>query len=108
VKQHFQLARFVIFLFLSLVAAACGTIERPRTIAMRTDTTVSRPSSLVNINRASLEELQMLPGIGKMIAERIVAHRERYGAFRRTEHLLMVRGISDQKFRELQPLITVE
>ncbi len=41
------------------------------------------------------------------MAERIVAHREKYGPFRRPEHLMMVRGISDKKFREIQSLINV-
>jgi len=52
--------------------------------------------------------LEKLPGIGEGIAERIVAHRQQYGPFRRPEHLMMVRGISDQKFRELRTMIVVE
>ena len=63
---------------------------------------------LVNINTASTGELEKLPGIGKVMAERIVAHREQFGRFRRAEHLLLVRGISDRKFREMRPLIVVE
>jgi len=61
----------------------------------------------INLNTATAAELEKLPGVGKVIAERIVAHREQYGPFRRTEHLLMVRGISDNKFRQLRSLITV-
>jgi len=64
--------------------------------------------SLININTATPQELEKLPGIGKVVAERIVAHREQYGPFRRTEHLMMVRGISDRKFRQLRPLIVVK
>jgi competence protein ComEA len=66
------------------------------------------PASLVNINRASREELARLPGIGEGIAARIVEHRERYGAFRRPEHLLMVRGISERRFEQLRTRVTVE
>lgn len=62
----------------------------------------------VEINRASASELEKLPGVGKGLAERIVAHREQYGPFRRVQHLMMVRGISEKKFRELQPLVRVE
>ena len=47
-------------------------------------------------------------GIGQGIAERIVSHRQLYGPFRRPEHLMMVRGISDRKFRELRAMIVVE
>jgi competence protein ComEA len=49
-----------------------------------------------------------LPGIGEGIAERIIEHRQKFGAFRRREHLLIVRGISDKRFRGLRDLVTVE
>jgi competence ComEA-like helix-hairpin-helix protein len=62
----------------------------------------------ININTASARELEKLPGIGKGLAARIVEHREKYGLFRRPEHLIMVRGISDKRFRTLRNLITVE
>ena len=62
----------------------------------------------ININAATAPELEKLPGVGKVIAERIIEHRTQYGAFRRAEHLMMVRGISDQKFRGLRGLIAIE
>ena len=68
----------------------------------------SESATRININTAPSSELEKLPGIGKALAERIVAHREQYGSFRRTEHLMMVRGISERKFRELRPLVKVE
>jgi len=68
----------------------------------------AKRGSLISINTATPQELEKLPGVGKVIAERIVAHRQQYGPFRRAEHLMMVRGISDRKFREMRPLIVVE
>jgi len=62
----------------------------------------------ININTASAEELEKLPGIGRGFAARIVEHREKYGPFRRPEHLIMVRGISDKRFRALRDLISVD
>ena len=62
----------------------------------------------ININTASTKDLEKLPGIGKGLAERIVDQREKYGPFRRPEHLIIVRGISDKRFRGLRELITVE
>ncbi|MBC8030079.1 MAG: helix-hairpin-helix domain-containing protein [Pyrinomonadaceae bacterium] len=64
--------------------------------------------SRININAATAPELEKLPGVGKVIAERIIEHRAKYGAFRRAEHLMMVRGISDQKFHQIRDLITTE
>ncbi|HEX8775445.1 MAG TPA: helix-hairpin-helix domain-containing protein [Pyrinomonadaceae bacterium] len=65
-------------------------------------------AALVNLNTASPAELERLPGIGKALAARIVDHRRQYGRFRRTEHLIMVRGISDRRFRALRAQVTVE
>ena len=62
----------------------------------------------VAINEASREELERLPGIGPALAARIVEHRERHGRFRRAEHLLLVRGISERRFLQLRPYVTAE
>jgi competence protein ComEA len=84
-------------------------VERAQTTAQLTQSVTSAPGSgLININRATREELARLPGVGEGIAARIVAHRERYGAFRRAEHLLMVRGISERRFEGLRAFVTVE
>lgn len=69
---------------------------------------LQRTNHLININTATANELETLPGIGKGLAERIIDHRERFGPFRRPEHLIIVRGISDRRFRALRDLITVE
>lgn len=63
---------------------------------------------LININTATREELEKLPGIGEGLAARIVEHRERYGRFRRAEHLLMVRGISERRYHTISALLTAE
>ena len=68
----------------------------------------ARTTRRININTAGAAELEKLPGIGRALAASIVAYRERYGRFRRAEHLMMVRGIGDRRFRQLRSLITVE
>ena len=78
--------------------------DTPQVIASSNQTNAQR----ININTAPIRELEKLPGIGKGLAERIVEHRERFGPFRRTEHLIIVRGLSDRRFRALRDLITVE
>lgn len=62
-------------------------------------------SKQIDLNSASITELEQLPGVGKVLAERIVTHRNKFGPFRRVEHLLIVRGISERKFRELRPFV---
>jgi len=96
----------------TLLASSCATLPRQRAdLALkpaRNPTLAAGQGLPININKATARELEELPGIGRGIAERIIAHREQYGGFRRAEHLMMVRGISDRKFRALQPMITVE
>jgi competence protein ComEA len=60
----------------------------------------------INLNNASVAELEQLPGVGKVLAERIVTHRTNFGPFRRVDHLLIVRGISERKFLELRPFVS--
>jgi competence protein ComEA len=61
---------------------------------------------VVNIQTASPEELQRLPGIGPSKAAAIISFRERT-AFRRVEDILRVRGIGRATFRRLRPYLTV-
>src|SRR5690349_10687182 len=65
-------------------------------------------ASVVNINTATEKELAELPYIGETIAHRIVEFRNENGPFQRPEHLLLVEGISEKKFREIRPLIKTE
>lgn len=65
------------------------------------------PTGRVNINRADASELETLPGIGPVLAERIVAHREANGPFVTLDDLREVSGIGDKKFAALADLITV-
>lgn len=106
-KQYLSAARSLV-LCLSLhscfFANACATL--PHAVQVFAEPTTPNESR-VNINTATASELESLPGIGSTVAARIIDYRARYGGFRRAEHLMMVRGISDKKFRELQPLITV-
>ncbi len=62
----------------------------------------------VNVNTATVEELAKLPGVGEVIAQRIVNHREKSGKFKKVDELLVIRGISRKKLEKLRPLITVE
>lgn len=62
----------------------------------------------VDLNRASAAELDALPGIGPVLAGRIVAHRERVGAFRSTDDLLAVPGIGPKLHARLAERVRVE
>lgn len=67
-----------------------------------------RPSGTVNINAAGVDELDALPGIGKVIARRIVEEREQNGPFYYPEDLMNVTGIGSRMLEKLLPLICLE
>lgn len=62
---------------------------------------------LVNINRASVAELDQLPGVGPSTARAIVEHRERHGPYATVDDLLAVRGIGPAKLAEMRPMVSV-
>ena len=63
--------------------------------------------SLLDINSATAEELETLPGIGEVLARRIVDYRTEHGPFAEVNGLLEVSGIGDQKLEAIESLITV-
>lgn len=67
----------------------------------------SASAGLININTASVAELTQLPGIGDVLANRIVDYRELNGPYQRIEDLLNIQGISGNLLEEIGPLITV-
>lgn len=93
-------------LILSSVMTLTTCSSRQAAIARQSNAPSS--SVAVKINSADARELEKLPGIGPALAAKIVDHRDRYGPFRKPEHLLMIDGISDERFRKLRGHVTVE
>lgn len=65
------------------------------------------PSGPVNINTASAEELDTLPGIGPAMAQRIIEFRETEGAFTAIEDIKKVKGIGEAKFEKMKDKICI-
>jgi len=61
----------------------------------------------VDINKATADDLQKLPGIGPGLAKQIVAYREKHGPFRRVEDLMAIKGIGFKKWKEIRPYVRV-
>jgi competence protein ComEA len=57
----------------------------------------------VDINRATVEQLQALPGVGPVLAQRIVDYRKQHGAFKSVAELNNVKGIGEKKLADIKP-----
>ncbi len=69
---------------------------------------MSEESGKININTATLEELDSLPGIGPVYAQRIVEYRTQKGPFKTIEEIMNVPGIGEKMFEKIKDLITVD
>jgi competence protein ComEA len=65
------------------------------------------PAKPIDLNLANVKELQELPGVGPVTAQRIIDMREKSGRFHRVEDLLAIRGISQKKLDAMRPYVTV-
>ena len=65
------------------------------------------PAKPIDLNVANVKELQELPGVGPVTAQRIIDMRQKSGRFHRVEDLLAIRGISQKKLDALRPYVIV-
>ncbi|HYF13683.1 MAG TPA: helix-hairpin-helix domain-containing protein [Phycisphaerales bacterium] len=67
---------------------------------------VASSTTLINVNTASAAELELLPGVGPVLAAKIVEHRDRHGSFAGPEDLEKVRGIGPKLLEKIAPHVT--
>ena len=84
-----------------------GQVENDACIEEKTEPEEKQPSTMVNINTATKEELMTLPGIGETKAEAIISYRKKT-PFQKIEDLKNVSGIGDSTFEEIKSNITVK
>lgn len=65
------------------------------------------PSQPIDLNRATLDQLEQLPGVGPAMARSILKFRRLSGPFERVEDLLALRGISPRRFEKIRPYVFV-
>ncbi len=85
-------------------SSAPKTDEAPQT----SDQAQSAPGGTINLNTATLDQLDTLPGIGPAIAKRIIEYRETVGGFTAIDQITQVSGIGDATFAKIRDQISVE
>lgn len=86
---------------------AAGTDYTITVTRRESETVTPKTSGPVDINTATLDELQTLKGIGPSLAQRIIDYREEYGPFTSVEDLLNVKGIGEATLNKFRDHVTV-
>ncbi|MQA30189.1 MAG: hypothetical protein GEU82_10165 [Luteitalea sp.] len=81
--------------------------DAAKTDAAKIDTPAAKPVMVVNLNTATVTDLQELPGIGAIVSARIVEYRQKNGPFKKIEELMNVQGIGEKSFLKLRSQVTV-
>ena len=91
-------------LALSLVTFSVPALHAQDAPAAKASASASAP---VNLNTATVAQLEALPGVGQRVAERIVEYRTKNGGFKKLEDLMNVQGIGEKSFLKLKPMLTL-
>ena len=95
------------FLIVGLVLTALSFSRKRFSSADIKLAAINHAHTSININRAATARLECLPGIGPILAQEIVTHREKLGIFKELEELKEVKGIGEKKFEKIKDLITI-
>ena len=91
-----------------VTSSSGGVNSKEATNSTQGNSTTSTSSKKVNINTASQEELDSLPGIGPSIASKIIDYREQNGKFNSVEEIKEVSGIGEAKYEKIKDSITIK
>ena len=98
-------------MILSVFTLAAACLAAQPLLAQGTQTTgdarAAKPAVVVNLNTATVAQLETLPGIGAKVAARIIEYREKKGPFKKVEELMNVQGIGEKSFLKLRAQLSV-
>jgi competence ComEA-like helix-hairpin-helix protein len=97
----------------ALLVSCCATETETRKsaqqqVARAPESPASPAQPCLDLNKATAEELTRLPGVGEVIARRIVDYRKQHGPLRRPQEIIIVEGFGERKYRAIAELVCVE
>ena len=95
------------FMIKSLVLSVVFGLVFSSVLSLQVQAAQKESEKKININTASLAELQELPQIGVKVAQRIIDFRKEHGKFKKIEEIMKIRGIGEKTFKKIKDLITV-
>ena len=98
---------FLGFAIIIMIFALSTSLAVAQTAAKADAGKTTGTAEKVNINKATVEQLMEIKGIGQSYAERIVEYREKNGPFEKIEDIMNVKGIGEKKFEAIKGLITI-
>jgi competence protein ComEA len=104
VTRRTKMTRFLIAAITTIALMPALTHAQVRPGAQKPVATAAAP---INLNTATMDQLESIPGIGAKTAERIIAYRQKNGGFKKIEDLMLVQGVGEKSFLKMKPLITV-
>ncbi len=94
-----------VFLVVLLVVVAQAWLGAQKAQPAKSDT--AAVPAIVNLNTATAEQLDSLPGVGPKVAARIIEYRQKNGPFKKIEDVMNVRGVGEKNFLKIKSRLTV-
>jgi competence protein ComEA len=94
----------VVAMFVLLATIGTSAAGQAKPASAKAAAAITTP---INLNTATVAQLEALPGVGARTAQAIIDHRQKNGGFKKIEELMNVKGIGEKSFLKLKPMITV-
>lgn len=99
----FQMFLLAAAIFGSFSALSVGKLYA----APKQESQAKAPQVVINVNKATAEELEKIRGIGPALAERIIKYRDEHGPFKKVEDLGNIHGIGEAKFEKIKDQVSI-